>query len=60
MEKMTPDEWRKKHKCCVNCIYFDKQRGYCEVKSSYRHDTLRRFCKIYEAKKFEDTAKEEK
>lgn len=62
---MTPDEWRKKHKMCGNCIYFcehskaDKEAdislsdGLCTVKSRDKVKTLIRFCKVYKAKKFE-------
>lgn len=58
---MTPDEWRAKHKCCANCIYFyyygdcdfKLSDGLCTVKNRDKVGTLRRFCKIYKAEKFD-------
>lgn len=58
MMKMTPNEWRKRHKRCGTCIYWRgdplERKPYCKVKQINRTLKKGRFCKIYKAEEFEE------
>ena len=63
---MTPDEYRRKHKRCGMCEYWLTLYGFkapeaelcmageCKVKGTLTKATSGRFCRVYEAKPFED------
>lgn len=53
---MTANEYRKKHKRCATCIYWQREYtnhfwecdvGKCEIKNINRYDGNGRFCKLY-------------
>ena len=55
---MTPNEYRKKHKRCGTCKYWNEpylgyeHPGMCCVKKADKYNNQGRFCRVYEPKEF--------
>lgn len=47
---MTPNEYRKKHRRCATCKYWDCMN--CKVKNTTTFGYQGRFCRVYKAKEF--------
>lgn len=55
---MTPNEYRKKHKTCATCSYYNHYQEVCEVKNKYIPFNKRiktgKLCLVYKARRFEE------
>lgn len=57
---MTPNEYRKKHKRCGTCVYWNEpylgyeHSGVCCVKKADKYNNQGRFCRVYKPKEFKE------
>lgn len=57
---MTPNEYRRKHKRCGTCRYWNNDIytsnfvGMCLVKRIRKNNTNGKFCKVYKMKEFKE------
>lgn len=49
---MTPNEYRKRHKRCATCKYYDYFN--CKVKNTLTFGYKGKFCRVYKAKEFKE------
>lgn len=55
---MTPNEYRKKHRRCATCEYWERNPfepttvNPCRAKGVFKLDTEGKFCRVYKPKEF--------
>lgn len=51
---MTPNEYRKNHKRCATCVYWERNGCDCKVRKITKFGKEGRFCRVYKAKEFKE------